>query len=389
MHRILLASVLASALLPAQDLIHYKFDGGCTNEVINYAQGSPLGSGTIEVGTGAPAGFASRDPNGQFGQALTGGSHTSPVYYNRVKTGWMNPAINGGDFTLAFWMKERTPIGTSLSYMWSTAGSFRLFTGGVGGVGLYQRVIVSSGGNGVNATVANDLYLATDVQTLAAAGWVHIALVIDSTAQTAVWYINGAADTTITGVGGTMINGTGEVHLGNHSGTSGWAYDIDEFIVSQRAFLPAEIFALSQAPRAGAGAYDSEILAQCGSTTLADAMGPPSLGNLGYQLTVNSSATGLYSLLIGSNRCSFAGGVFSLPLDAATLNPLAAGCFVLSDGDFGGSGGGITGGPVTIPLPIPNDPNLMGLAAYAQVAVLDVVNLGVEASNGWALGLGF
>ena len=62
---------------------------------------------------------------------------------------------------------------------------------------------------------------------------------------------------------------------------------------------------------------------------------------------------------------------------------------MLCDGDFGGSGGGITGGPVTIPLPIPNDPNLMGLAAYAQVAVLDVVNLCVEASNGWALGLGF
>jgi len=298
-----------------------------------------------------------------------------------VRSGWLNPTVNG-DITLAFWMKQRNSPGTTLSYLWGGAGSLRMFTNGVAGVGLYQRVIVASGPNG------RDLVLTTDVQTLAAAGWTHVALVIDGGAGNATWYINGAVDTVIPGVGAGMITETGEVNVGMHSGfTTPSAYDLDDFILSNRAYSQTEIFALSLATPAGAGEYDSLITSQCGNSTLSST-GRPVVPSSNMTLDINTSVNGLYSIAIGFNRCDFAGGLFPLPLDGGRLTAVARGCQILTSADLL-SLDGATNGNASVGLVIPNDPALQGFNAYAQAVLLDFATLGVEMTNGVGIGIGF
>jgi hypothetical protein len=244
-----------SSLVQGQDFIHYKFDSPCTTEVINYATGPSAlpGNGVLETTS-----TISPWQSGMFGGALAGGTTLAPTFYNRVRTGW-DPSTQPvtGSLTIAWFLRQRNAPGTALSYlMGPPSGGFRMFTNGVAGRGLYQRIILAGGGNGVNATIANDFYLpatAADVQTLAAAGWVHIAMVIDAVAQTATWYVNGAQVLQLTGVPGALINAAGPFQVGYYSSPS--PYDTDEFLMSFRAYTPAEILALSLLPQAGDGDY--------------------------------------------------------------------------------------------------------------------------------------
>lgn len=375
---ILTLSCLAATTfgLGAQDLGYYKFESNCGTEAINYASGaSALPNGVLESNGGTPW------TTGRFGGGLTGG--IASTEYHRLRTGWVNPN-HTGDFTYAFFMRERGPVGTSLAYLAGGAGSFRLFTNGVANRGLYQREIVASGGS----PSARDLHLMTDVQTLAAAGWVHIALVIDATAQTAIWYVDGQQDTVVNGVGGALISENGEVFWGTHTSTSlVSSYEFDEVLLSTRAYSAADILALSLSPRGADGSYTAGM-PQCGSTTVTSSGGEPGVGNSSYTVNVNSTALGSYTMLLGLQRCTFAGGAFNLPLDLGTFLPTASGCNLLTGGELGSFGGVLTGNPVNAPLGIPSGATLLGVDLFMQAVVFDAVNNSFEASNGFAIQIG-
>jgi hypothetical protein len=374
-----------SSLVQGQDFIHYKFDSPCTTEVINYATGPSAlpGNGVLETTS-----TISPWQGGMFGGALAGGAAVAPTFYNRVRTGW-DPSTQPvtGSLTIAWFLRKRNAPGTALGYlMGAPSGGFRMFTNGVAGRGLYQRIILAGGGNGVNATIANDFYLpatAADVQTLAAAGWVHIAMVIDAVAQTATWYVNGAQALQLTGVPGALINAAGPFQVGYYSSPS--PYDTDEFLMSFRAYTPAEILALSLLPQAGDGDYLSNTAAQCGTLGLGSFCGRPSIGNAGYGLSINTAATGLWVLLFGFDRCTF-GGAIPLPFDGGLLSPIAAGCQVLTD--IATTASGLAVGNANVPLVIPPVSAFAGLNIYSQAGLIDFATNAVSASNGLAISIG-
>lgn len=376
-----------SCLAQAQDFIHYKFDSTCTNEVINYATGPQAlaSNGTLESNSAA-----SPWTSGLFGGgALAGGANATPTFYNRVVSGW-NPATQPvtGSVTMAWFMREARSPGTALSYLLGApTGGFRLFTNGVAGRGLYQRNIMLSGGNpGIDFVLPA---ATTDVQTLAAAGWVHIAIVIDGAATTADWYVNGTSVLQLTGVGGANIVNAGPFMIGAYTTAAtgaGNAYDMDEFVLSLRAYTPAEIMALALAPHAGDGDYRSATTTQCGSLGLGSTGGRPTLGNPGYGFQVNATGPSFIALLLGYDRCVY-GGVLPLPADAGALNPIAAGCMLLTD--VVGSASTVTvTGTATLAFPIPGNPIFMGSTLYSQAVGIDLGTQAVSASNGFTFSVG-
>lgn len=375
------AALAAAAVLPAQDFLLYKFDSGCTAEAINYATGPAAfaGNGVIETTLGSPW------VPGVFNSGLSGGNATTGAYA-RVRSGWMpSLAPLSGDLTVAFWARERTPPGTALNYLSGTsaAGGHRLFTNGIANRGLYQRNIVSSGPTGVDVALPDT---AADFQTLTAAGWVHIALVVDSVAATAEWFVNGASVHVIAGVGGGLINSSGEYLVNFQASSNESNYDIDDYLLSNRAYAAAEILQLSLAPRAGHGPYLSGTPGTCGSARLEGAGGAPVLGNAGYGIELETTATGFYVLLFGFTRCSL-GGAIPLPIDAGTLTPLASGCWLLTD-PIGNSSGVAAGVPVTTPLPIPMSGVFSGFNLYCQAALLDAVTSRLHVTNGLGVSIG-
>lgn len=384
---VVLAVLAASAT--AQDFIHYKFDSGCTNEVINYATGPQAlpSNGRLESNSAI-----SPWDTGVWGGSLAGGSNVAPTYYNRVVTGW-NPATQPvtGALTMAWFMRQRpgSAANTSLSYLTGApTGGFRLFTNGIAGRGLYQREIFPSGGNGNNAP--RDFFLPAanaDIQTLAATGWVHVAMVIDPVAGTADWYVNGSSVLQITGVPGASITLAGPFMVGAYTTAAtgaGNLYDMDEFVMSLRAFSPGEILALSLVSQAGDGRYLSGTTTQCGTLGLAGNGSRPSIGNTGYGLQITPTAPSFYTLLIGLDRCLYA-GVFPLPLDAALLAPIAAGCQVLTDNLL--NLGGLAIGTTTQSFAIPPG-NFSGLNLYCQAVAIDLGTMAISASNGLSIGIG-
>lgn len=381
--------ILAASAVPAfaQDFIHYKFDSTCGSEVINYATGPQA---LASNGSLQSTSTASPYVPGMFGQALAAGGPVTPTFYNKVLTGW-DPGTQPvtGDLTMAWFMRQGPTVGTSANYlMGAPSGGFRLFTNGVAGRGLYQRLILAGGGNGTNSSIANDFYLpasTVDIQTLAATAWVHVAMVVDATAQTADWYVNGTSVLTLQGVPGAQINTAGPFQLGYYSNAC--QYDLDEFLMSFRAYSPAEILALSLSQQAGDGDYNSGIPSQCGSLGLASSGGRPSVGNVLYALDINSNINGFFSLQFGLQRCSLHGAV-PLPLDLGLLAPSAAGCWLLTD-MFANVNGISSGSPVSVPFPIIPLPNLNGVTIYSQALMVDFATNGFTVSNGFSFSLGF
>ncbi|MCA8965207.1 MAG: LamG domain-containing protein [Planctomycetes bacterium] len=381
----LLAAMTLAVTATAQDFIHYKFDSTCTTEVINYANGSQALAANGSLQSTSPT---SPYVAGVFGSALAAGSTVAPTYQNLVVTGW-DPSVQPvtGDLTMAWFMRQNVANGSPFYIMGAPSGGFRLFTGGVAGRGLYQRVILATGGNGTNASIANDFYLpdtVVDIQTLASAGWVHVAMVVDATAATATWYVNGTQALQITGVtGGASITAAGPFRLGGYSSVS--HFDIDEFLMSFRAYSPAEILVLSLSQQAGDGDYVSGSTTQCGSLSLTSANGRPQLSNFFYSLELGVTAPSFYQFMFGLDRCSL-GGVLTLPLDAGALAPIATGCTLLTD--IAISTGGVAVSPVSQPFPILPDPAFVGVQFFAQGAAIDLTTMTMSASNGFAIAIG-
>ncbi|MFN7590631.1 MAG: LamG domain-containing protein [Planctomycetota bacterium] len=293
------APLLLAPLALAQDRILYKFDGACTNEVINHA---PLGcgNGTLTVGYGT--GFAA----GRFAGGLGAGNGPTAAR-NVVDTGWA-PATTAwtGDVTIAFWARQETPFTTTLSYLFGMSSSgFRLFTNGVAGRGLFLRGLTSGSGDlALSDTVV-------DFQSLANGAWVHVAVSIDDTAHIATCYVNGAAVQTVPGTPDVQIDSPGTRLVGGYGPGSLSSYSLDEVLFSQRLYSAAEIAELASGTRAGYGAYSSGTTTQCnpGLVTLDSTGGRPFFGNLSCALRVTVAAPQLCLLLYGETRGSLGGSL--------------------------------------------------------------------------------
>jgi len=376
MNRQLLSTLsLALAIMApvaSQDFLRYKFDANCGSEVINYAF-QPLHAGTGTLVSNLPGLPAGAWTDGRFGDALRGGSVVAPTTHNYVDTGWA-PGVVTGSMTWACWMRMDPTVPTpSLTYLFGNGTTFRVFTGGGGFL-----LTAAWGGTNVNTV--------TNVQTLARAGWTHVACVLDGAALQGQYYINGVPESPVNMT--AAVNWTGNAFfVGKYSAlTNASIFDLDEFVLVNRALTATEVTALVNGPFAADGRYG----ASCGvaGPSLDNNGTLPALGNFGYGFQVNGPATGFAWLLFGFSRCSIAGGALPLPIDLGTFTPLLSGCAGLTDTDYGSLSGVLSGGTANIGFPLPPFPALSGLHFFTQAVTLDGATGALRSSNAMAVGIG-
>ena len=196
------------------DVVHYELDEGAGAVATNLAPGQPngtiTGAFTWVPGGGAPG-------TSTFSLEMAAGSANS-----------INPSLPSAAFTnltIDYWWRYVSGPSTSLCYMWNSGISFRTFTGGVAGVGLYVRS--TPGGT--------DIVYAPSVQTGA---WFHFAYVLDAAAGQGRLYINGVPAGTSAYSG--SINITSWL-LAGQSGTNGQTGQYDRFRVWSTAQSASEV----------------------------------------------------------------------------------------------------------------------------------------------------
>lgn len=196
------------------DVVHYELDDGAGSTVANLAPGQP--NGTI---------------NGPFNWVSGGGAPGTSTFALEMPSGSansINPALPSTAFTnltIDYWWRYVSGTSTSLCYMWNSGISFRTFTGGVAGVGLYVR---STPGGA-------DIVYAPSVQTGA---WFHFAYVLDAAAGQGRLYINGVPAGTTPYSG--SINITSWL-LAGQTGTNGQTGQYDRFRVWSTAQTAGEV----------------------------------------------------------------------------------------------------------------------------------------------------
>jgi len=362
------ALLAASVWLPAQDILHYRFDEAYGTKVINYAANSPAPSqGTIiSLLAGAPAASWT---TGRFGAGALAGSIASPNTFNRVDTGWI-PGTVTGSVSYALWL--------SLAYNQPAPGLCYLFgspTGGQMRAFLGTSGVLFTGGLAFpsQATVAN-------IYQLAAQGWVHVAFVADASTMTTTYYVNGVAEPsrniTVTPTWTSPVPFTVGQQL---VASPGSIFHIDEYLLTRTALTAADVLVLATSPRAGNAGYGSG----CGAMTLGSSGGVPAIGNLAYQVVLASPSSAIAVLGFGSNRASF--NSIPLPFDLGTSLGYGP-CLLDSSFDLATTFAVVGPQSAVFPLPIPADPSYLGVTFHAQAPGLVGNNL--EMSNAFAIAIG-
>jgi len=345
-----------SLTLEAQDILHYKFDAGCGTDVINFADGSNVGSGTM-VSTLANS-PASSWTTGKWRGGMAGSSKTAPTGDNYVNCGW-NVGNFSGSFSISMWIRNKpgNPQSIAFGYLFGTTGSsFRCFTGASG------KLFVGGWGG-----TPSNLVNAADLTTLLNKGYVHVVLVVDTSKSTATYYINGVADQPISLTGSVAFSGT-NFSVGKYSTSTTSPMDFDEFLFTRKVLTAADVKRLGSSQQAGAGAFGTG-----NAGTLTPGGGRPSLGNVLFHLTIKDTSAVPFLLFIGSNRCKLS-NTHNLPADLGTILPGFTGVTVYTDIDLITLSGVLTNGTATMRLPVPNDPNLAGFCVYLQAYTATVQN---------------
>ena len=343
--------VLAPQRVQAAAIGAYEFDRGTGSATINYAgiEGGAPGQATLTRPSGSPW------TPGRTGFALRAGA--------TCDTGWHGDL--GGRLTVAFALREDTPPGGAAAIV--ALDAFRIFTGGAAGNGL--RCV------GWGGTPAS-LDLNVDIQALAAAGWVHVALVIDDDAGQARWFVNGVGAPPIPIAGGVSLPPSASTLSLGAAGAVTSHHHIDEVRVENAAVAAPTVASWASASPAAAMPYS----ATCGASLRAD--GVPTLGNAAFRLRIEAppGSAVLTTLGVGATLQGL-----PLPFDLGLLDPSLAGCQWYSD--LAGQlptllvpGSGV----LLVGLPIPPSPALRGVELHLQAFVIDP-NSGRRASN--ALGL--
>jgi hypothetical protein len=331
-----------------QDILHYKFDSGCGTDVINFADGSTVGSGKMtSTLANSPA---SSWTTGKWRGGMTGSKKSTPTADNYVVTGW-NIGNFSGSFSISMWIRNNpgNPQAIAFGYLFGATGSsFRCFTGASGK--LFVGGWGGSPGNLVNAA---------DLTSLLNKGYVHVALVVDASKSTATYYINGAADQPISLTGSVAFSGN-NFSVGRYSTSTTSPMDFDEFLFTRRVLTATDVKRLASSQQAGAGMFGTGNVA-----SLRPGGGRPSLGNVNFQLTITDPSGIPFVLYIGSNRCKL-GNTYNLPADLGTIIPGFSGVTVYTDIDLLTLPGVLINGTATMRIPVPNDPNLAGVCVYLQ-----------------------
>jgi len=141
----------------------------------------------------------------------------------------------------------------------------------------------------------------------------------------------------------------------------------------ETAYLTGAIDVTSTNLQAWVQPYLARCIGSMGPVTLS-ASGNPTLGNLGFSMTVSGTVggnTGYLFLSLVADVSTLPGSTCQSGMD---INSLLV--------PFPGIAYGLSVGTTTLPSPIPNDPALVGLTFYAQFAAEDVgapmFNLGIS-----------
>jgi len=364
------ALVALASTAAAQDLIYYPFLKGSGTSVTNLWKGAPA-VGTLSTTNTTNNGWATGVGGGY---ALAGKEASSALTY--VDTGFnqgTNSSLFTGSFTVAFFMKEASTPSTLATYFFSGIGSFRMFTGGVAQEGLYTR---AWGGAPADLILRGPSNKATgqpflDLKAAAKKGWVHVALVVDSAAKVATYYINGSPfSTTVLTTPSAAPSGTGNFRVGMHTTSStGSNWDMDDFRLTNRAAPAHEIQAWANAKLQA-------------DRTQASISVPDS-----QKLTINagSAHTGRLYWIFGSLTGTWpetALGPVSIPLvpDLYTSLTIALPNTPILSGFKGVIG---AGGKASASFNIPNNAPAaaVGITAYHAYVVYDTSGLMYDASN--------
>ena len=206
------------------EYLYYKFDGSGPS-VLNFAiPGSGTNPATIVGGhTQAPA--------GQFGNGLVGAGGSSAT--NNVNTGWpLN--VGGADWTISFWIGGNPITGTTNYFFGDlSSASFRCFTGGVAGDGIYLR-----GGGLTDVIIAP-----ADITYPAVVTYVY-----DAVASEVRTYIDGVFLQTTAQPGVVNLSGTSNFLVGGYGTANALTGILDEFRFYNRALSAAEVTATWNQP---------------------------------------------------------------------------------------------------------------------------------------------
>jgi len=206
----------------------------------------------------------------------------------------------GVSFTMVGWVKADAPIGhwEGICYH-SSAGNSQ------GHLGIDPSGNLS-GGTGDGATWAT----VQSSHAVTAGTWMHVAMVVDRSANTLVLYADGVnvASSAWTAVPGTT---TDDLTVGRGYGT-GESFDgtIDEFAIWRRALSPTEIATI----------YDQQSKTGLGVSTATAAFTPDIAGTYTVQLTVADGVSVTADAVIGATG---GGGLSPASLAPASLSPSA------------------------------------------------------------------
>ena len=340
----------------AADVLQYQFNEPRGALVANSAVGSPAPAfGTVKAGSstslpnpnwqGDPGRSAWQGNEPGFGSLVA--DSTSP-YESRVDSGW--PFVFSGSHSIAFWIRPVTPGTSSASYAFGSG------TGSARGYHTGSYLSLRSWG-----TLTSFVDSATDPDSLA--GWHHWCMVVDDTAGTAQWFVDGLPDGAVVAfTPNTFTINLGNFIVGAYGTTTSLFtryFDMDDFRFYGRALTGAEILGCMAKEQAAATTFGDGCAGPSGVPTIA-ANGQPTLGNAGFVINVDNTEVGQNAIILigtlvvqGGLRPLDVSSVFGPGCLAETLSDLAA--FPLG-----------TGPNNAFPLGIPNVPALAGGHAYAQ-----------------------
>jgi len=201
----------------------------------------------------------------------------------------------GVSFTMAGWVKADAPVGH-----WEGICYHGSFGGSQGHLGINPSGNLSGGtGDGGNWATVQSSHAVT------AGTWMHVAMVVDRSANTLVLYADGVSvgSSAWTHVPGTT---TDDLTVGRGYGT-GESFDgtIDEFAVWSRALSPTEI----------ADIYDQQSKTGLGVSTATAAFTPDIAGTYTVQLTVADGVSVTADAVIGTSGPENIDSIFGISKD--------------------------------------------------------------------------
>jgi Concanavalin A-like lectin/glucanases superfamily len=334
--------MLKTAAVLRLPTMYYKFDrpiGDVALNFVNKFAGAPPMGKLISTGK-APL------VSGWKGSALQGGDAKK---HNSCDSGWKGGV--GENFTIAWYVKQRSALGTSVSRFFEIAGGLRCFTNGAAGKG----VRVTGWGSGVPALQFN-----VDMRKPAATKWVHLALVFYGSAKKVRLFVNGAPGPTLTISKTPMIPRTAATLIIGGQASAPNFYDIDEFRFAPFAAPNALVARWARAPRPATATYGTPS-----GCLMQTRNGPPAVGNGAFKLSILGPPKSKFAMVFGSpiQPWPFAGGTWNIQFPA-----------VLNLGTLGSTG------RLELNLGIPNNSALRGVVVNAQTFMSTPKNNGIVAN---------